>query len=328
MAIIQTPERRSERKVIVLDPLGLGGSRKSPRRWRRFLVGLLLVLLALGLIGGLGYMAWLEMMENQPVITRDTLRFETDEQLSSEWLMAYLKLSQSEPVNLVELEEKLLRHGQIAAVSIKRLPGDREVSVKIRERKPLLRLRENLPGGYSADRMVSADGVVYSGVNYPQAFVAKLPWLVEAVLKPSPGGEFSTIAGMGLVSELVVLARDHFPELYKDWAGISMRDLRDGNLGVAGVCIRVRLRSSVRPPQQGACIRDLIFSANATDFRQELFNIYGQESVRTAVNENLRKATLPLYDWDLAFKNRLDPRNPKREPRLTPVAARQRPPPR
>lgn len=310
----------------MLDPFRRNQSQQRPAgHWKRFFAGLLAVLLVLGVIAGLTCVAWQEMLENQPVITRETLRFETDEQLSPEWLMNYLELKQDEPINLAELEKKLLRHGQIAAVTIKRLTGYREVAIRIQERKPLLRLRENLPGGGSADRMVSADGIVYQGVNYPRTFVVKLPWLTDTTLEPSPTGDFSTIAAMELVSELVVLARDHFPDLYKDWHGISMRELRNGNLGVEGTCIRIRLRNPASQPQRGARIRDLIFSANATDFRQELFNIYGQEPVRAAVMESLSKATIPFYDWDLAFKNRLDPRNPKREPRLTPVTTQYRP---
>ena len=89
--------------------------------------------------------------------------------------------------------------------------------------------------------LVSKEGVVYEGNNYPRATLEHLPYLDGVELKQTKQG-FRPIEGMEIISELLDLSRRRTPELYADWQVISLKNF-SGDPARVGATILVRTRS-------------------------------------------------------------------------------------
>jgi hypothetical protein len=299
------------------------------RHWSKRLFLLLVVVAGAALLA----VAWRDAgIGASSVNARTPVVFESNEnQLTLEWFRDYTGLSRGIASNIFELRAKLLRFGQVKFADIARTPDGTGIIVKVVERTPILRLDAVLPDGTRVNRVVALDGVVYSGTNYGRAVFYNLPLLMDARPEKSAAGDYDIVPGMETVGRLLHLARHGAPELYSEWAGVSVREFADGQVGTGETSIRnirVLLHEPLRPSPYPR-IREIIFSAK--DFENEFVSYYAHSEVRAAIEARLRqrnKAGTPFFDWDLTAVNRTDRRHPVKEPRLSPSKPSELTPPR
>ncbi len=134
-------------------------------------------------------------------------------------------------LNLDELRARLLAQGQVqTAVLTKVFPAT--LRVRLTERTPIARLMAQGAGDEPRVFLVARDGVVFTGVGYPDNLVATLPWLEPARLARGGRG-FEPIAGMAALAELLGKTKLEAEHLYADWRVVSLARLdTDGEIDV------------------------------------------------------------------------------------------------
>ncbi len=186
------------------------------------------------------YRTW----ENDPARLREPARavplrqvlFATDGVLDRAWIDRTLALPRGASLmtlDLAALERRLLASGQVRSVVLRRRFGDSTLLVTVQERTPVARLMVQAGGGAPALRLAAADGVVYEGVGYEPAGLARLPWLDGIALRRAAPGGFEPIERMDLVARLLSAAEGLVPELCAGWEVVSLARLPgDGEIVV------------------------------------------------------------------------------------------------
>jgi len=134
-------------------------------------------------------------------------------------------------LDLDELRARLLAQGQVqTAVLTKVFPAT--LRVRLTERTPIARLMAQEAGDEPRVFLVARDGVVFTGVGYPDKLVETLPWLEPARLAREGSG-FEPIAGMAALAELLGKTKLEAEHLYSDWRVVSLARLNtDGEIDV------------------------------------------------------------------------------------------------
>ena len=197
-------------------------------------------LATLAVVGGWGALALAGAWRSEPkAIARAVgtaplgrVDLRTDGLLTRAWVERTLDLPRS--VTLMELDlpalqQRLLASGQVRSVVLtKNFPST--LGVTIVERTPVAQLRaEN-----GRDFFVARDGVVFEGIGYDEAArkALTLPWLAGLKLERTDGG-FAPVADMDVVADLLALAQNRLPELYRTWTVVDLSRLADsGEIGV------------------------------------------------------------------------------------------------
>lgn len=155
--------------------------------------------------------------------------FHSDGVLDSKWFHKVVQLPAEQGImslDIFDIKAALESHGQVksAAVSIQ-LPN--MVFIKIKERRPILRVRVATKQGGVERLLVASDGVVYPGRNYPGGSLEHLPYLGGIRFKRGPQG-INPVPGMETVARLIYLARIRVPDIYATWRVVSCKQF-DGN---------------------------------------------------------------------------------------------------
>jgi len=150
------------------------------------------------------------------------------------WLGRILALPRNATLIALDLDglrARLLAQGQVqTAVLTKVFPAT--LRVRLTERTPMARLMAQEAGGDPRMFLVARDGVVFTGVGYPDNLVATLPWLETARLTREGSG-FEPIAGMAALAELLGKTKLEAEHLYADWRVVSLSRLNtDGEIDV------------------------------------------------------------------------------------------------
>jgi cell division protein FtsQ len=150
--------------------------------------------------------------------------FTSDGVLTEEWAWQFLKIHPGDSlrnIDIFALRQKLLDLKQVKdAALVRELPGTLRITVQ--ERRPWLRIAaDNGAGGYSLN-LVSRDGLVFEGQDYPDAVLNQLPWLAGATLHRAKEGGFAPIAGMDAVAELLSTARAQVPQEAAQWTVVDL----------------------------------------------------------------------------------------------------------
>lgn len=269
--------------------------RQRIRRLRALIVAGLGLALAVG--GGYGVWWWLEAPAEGGAgtsggggekearakgvpIRRITLR--TDGVLPERWVASVLDLKPGlglMDVDIHELKARMEEAGQVKSASVERVFPD-ELNVRIEERTPLLRLRTENADGERRERIVARDGTVYEGIGYPEAALRNLPYLVPY---RNPDGDYFPLSGIGRVAELLELAREEMPDLYRGWRVVSLEDY-SGDPDLPWQIIEIRSRLVPR----------ILFSASG-DFGRQLDRLdYILEEVRKRGNPEMEQIDLSL----------------------------------
>jgi len=160
----------------------------------------------------------------EPAAALSKITFRTDGVLNDKWLADTLSVQSGMAMSNVEIagiRQLLESQGQIknAVVTLK-LPN--ELVVEIRERMPILRVQAQVATGVVKTLLISDEGAIYEGANYPANTMRALPY-VDGVQIRRQGEGYENLDGIKPVADLINLARRTYPDLYRDWYIVSLR---------------------------------------------------------------------------------------------------------
>lgn len=182
----------------------------------------------------------------------------TDGVLNRDWLHENLEIRRNVDLGEVDIRDmrnQLLKHGQIKSVRVQREYPDQLV-FNISEYRPFAKIVAVDPEGKRFLLMVSPEGNVYAGTNYPLRIWEELPFLGGVDLRRTENG-FRPLSGMERVYDLWETARKFHPYLMAEWVEINISEYFPEREPYPGV-IKVRSR---RIPQ-------IVFSPR--NYRQQL----------------------------------------------------------
>ncbi len=269
----------------------VGSSAARKRRWIPLLklFGVLLLLLS---IAGLLYqlVKMLDRDARQAVASVavnpvERTLFYTDGVLTDDWLQNIIGPQEGMPImeiDIFALKAKLEKIPQVKAASVERVfPGD--LSIKITERKPLLRLLTQGSDGKRRLRLVARDGLVYRGFEYSKSELKRLPYLLPY---QNPDKSYLPILGVDQVAELLDLAGNMRPELLETWQVVSLQYF-NGKTGLPGQVIEVR--SSLVPKIVFGASKDFALQMDRLIYILDYFKKNGDPSLKR-VDLSLRGA--------------------------------------
>ena len=203
--------------------------------WRRSFLAVGKILLLVALIGGSGYGIWLAREHFQsnpgpvdlagPALPIDSLKYATDGVLSRNSIKRILRIPKDATLmdlELRDLRKKVESEPQIASAQVRRrFPST--LQLEISEHKPLYRLFIRPKNGIPELWLVSGAGVIYKGQDFRNATLRALPYLNPdpGFLKKDERNGYQQIPVLEKVSPLLEIARDDFPELYREWKVVS-----------------------------------------------------------------------------------------------------------
>ena len=258
------------------------------RKTRRVLRGVAVLIVLVG-IGAIGLWFFTRASDEQasmqlaaPSRPVERIVFRTNGVLPDEWLGSVLDLQPGVTMmeaDIHQLKRRIEAQGQVKSASVeRRFPGD--LVVEVVEHVPVFRLAVANRSGERRIRVVSRDGSVYDGLGYPESATARLPFLDP--YRPKRGS-ILPLSGIDRVAALVELARHNYPQLFRTWRVVSLRNY-SGDPEMPGEIIEIR--SSQVPT--------IIFSAGK-DFSRQLDRLaYILSYVRNRGNPSLKSIDLSL----------------------------------
>jgi cell division septal protein FtsQ len=197
------------------------------RRWSHIGRWAALVILAVGLCGALVYASLSASKDSaalEPASSLSKITFRTDGVLDDKWLAQTLQVRHGMSMNSVDItriRNLLLAQGQIRnAVVTLRLPN--ELVVEVRERMPLLRVQAQVQPGVVKTLLISGEGNIYEGANYPANTIRALPY-VDGVTLRRQGNGYEPVSDIAPVAKLLNTTRIGWPKLYNDWYMVSLK---------------------------------------------------------------------------------------------------------
>lgn len=187
--------------------------------------------------------------------------FQSDGVLTHEWIQRIVRIPVSTEmmdVDIFAIKGMLEDFGQIRIATVSRRFPD-ELLIGIREREPILRARVPAYSESFEELLISQDGFVYKGRNYPEESLSRIPYLDGVSFKRSREG-FQPISGMETVGKLLTLASTRFPSIYESWRVVSCEKFT-GRPDISDQLITVR----------GKNIRETVFSTD--DFETQLIRL-------------------------------------------------------
>lgn len=274
----------------------LEGIKKPPRRtkwvWLRRLRNLLkasllfspvLALVAAGIWywqeSGKGRHASNTLPRAQPI---EKILFKSNGVLPEQWLSQTLEIKSGTSLmdtDIHHLKYRLEQFGQVRSATVERIfPNALRISIE--EHNPVLRMATQVNGGAVEQRLVSEEGTVYRGLGYKQSRLKKLPY-VRPYLHDD--GNYLPFSGISRVAELLKLADQKYPQLYRDWEVISLEHY-SGNTEFSGEVIEVRTKLVPR----------IIFSPGMDFDRQLNRLVYILGKVKERGNPSMERIDLSL----------------------------------
>lgn len=203
----------------------------------------------------------------------------TDGVLNQDWLEKTLALPADASlmgVDLFEMRDKLVQHGQVAAADLRREFPDTLV-VSLQERNPVLRAIVQDPSLGPRSLLIARDGTAYIGIGYDSLMVNALPFL-DGVTLVKKGDGYAPVDGMAEVADMISAAQNNAPHLFRSWRVVSLARLRDYNE------IVVRARD----------IPEIVFNRRE-DFTRQLARLdYIVDYSRTQSEATVRKVDLSI----------------------------------
>lgn len=270
-------------------------------------------LLAVGLfVGLLGVLWWAvdESVAGTPAA--GTLRYKTDGFLSADFVK---KVVANGPDgfgrDVRSIKADLEADNQVVAADVRRR-SDGTLDISLRERLAVAKVALPPTKGALQVRLVASDGQTFAGSGYPEQAVRNLPELVD--YRATGADDRMLIEGVEIAAPFLLTVRTTYPNLYKQWSAVSLRDCFGAQEDSPGSNLRVTVRPGTQPMDRPA-LAEIVFST--ANWRNELA-LLG----RINVDELLRRpgATAPAYVLKMSIQNRTNASSPVPEPRLVPVA--------
>lgn len=143
-------------------------------------------------------------------------------------------------IDIFELKEKIEDLGQVKSAMVERQLPD-TLKITLVEHVPVLKVVHVDNHNRREGLLVARDGTVFKGFGYSKSFLQSLLY-VEGVNIQKTAGKYRPLRQVGLINELISLAQNEKPHLYKKWHSVSFAYLDDA-LGPAGSFVKVKTKN-------------------------------------------------------------------------------------
>jgi len=295
------PADREWRQLIPQDIRRVPGDELGRKRAARSRLPLFVAVVFFVTLGGI---VWVSIDDTTAVVGGNgSMRFKTDgffPVTDLQRLVAQGKDGAAKDVAAMKAD--LEADTQIASADVRRR-GDGSLEIILRERKAVAKIA-SLPGsGPMIIRLVSPEGVQFSGAGYPSEAIRNLPLIID--YRTTGSGDKVTIEGIEVAGPFLLAAQSAYPNQYREWSELSLRD-----------CFGAQEDSPGSQPADRAVLTEIVFST--ANWRNELAILS-----RLDLDGLLRRPgnTAPAYVLKLSIQNRTSARSVP-EPRLVPATPR------
>jgi hypothetical protein len=200
--------------------------------------------------------------------------------------------------------------------AVVRRRGDGTLDIALRERLAVAKVVIASPGKLTPMqvRIVASDGQTFAGSGYPEQAIRNLPEIAD--YRSTGSDDKMVIDGIEIAAPFLLTVRTTYPNLYKQWSAVSLRDCFGAQEDSPGSNLRVAVRPGTQPMDRPALVEILFSTAN---WRNELALLS-----RINVDEMLRRpgTTAQAYVLKMSIQNRTNGASPIPEPRLVPLTPR------
>lgn len=202
---------------------------------------------------------------------------------------------------------------QVVAADVRRRT-DGTLDISLRERLAVAKIALMPAKGSLQVRLVASDGQTFAGAGYPEQAVRNLPEILH--YRSTGSDDKMAIDGIDIAAPFLLTVRTTYPNLYKQWSEVSLRDCFGAQEDSPGSNLRVTVRPGTQPMDRPALVEIVFSTAN---WRNELALL-----ARINVDEMLRRpgTTAPAYVLKMSIQNRVNAASPVPEPRLVPAPLR------
>jgi hypothetical protein len=264
--------------------------------------------------GVLVALLWWAVDESTAAAPAAKLRFQTDGFLSADFVKKVVAAGPDGFARDVRsIKADLEADNQVLAADVRRR-GDGTLEIGLRERLAVAKIAsQSAKGAPIQVRLVAADGQTFAGVGYPEQTIRILPEIQD--YRATGADDKLLIEGIEIAAPFLLTVRTTYPQLYKQWSAVSLRDCFGAQEDSPGSNLRVTVRPGTQPLDRPALVEIVFSTAN---WRNELA-LLG----RINVDELLRRpgATASAYVLKMSIQNRTNAASPVPEPRLVPVNA-------
>ena len=244
-----------------------------------------------------------------------TLRYKTDGFLSADFVKKIIANgAEGFARDVRSIKADLEADNQVVAADVRRR-GDGTLDVALRERLAVAKIASS-PGKATPMqvRLVASDGQTFAGAGYPEQAVRNLPEIQD--YRATGSDDKMLIEGIEIAAPFLLSVRTTYPNLYKQWSAVSLRDCFGAQEDSPGSNLRVTVRPGTQPMDRPALVEIVFSTAN---WRNELALLS-----RINVDEMLRRpgATSQAYVLKMSIQNRTNAASPVPEPRLVPLPLR------
>jgi hypothetical protein len=213
------------------------------------------------------------------------------------------------------IKAELESDNQVVTADVRRR-GDGTLDISLRERLAVAKVVIASPGKVTPMqvRIVASDGLTFAGAGYPEQAVRSLPEIAD--YRSSGSDDKMVIDGIEIAAPFLLTVRTTYPNLYKQWSAVSLRDCFGAQEDSPGSNLRVTVRPGSQPMDRPALVEILFSTAN---WRNELALLS-----RINVDDMLRRpgTTAQAYVLKMSIQNRTNGASPIPEPRLVPLTPR------
>jgi len=213
------------------------------------------------------------------------------------------------------IKAELESDNQVVTADVRRR-GDGTLDISLRERLAVAKVVIASPGKVTPMqvRIVASDGLTFAGAGYPEQAVRNLPEIAD--YRSSGSDDKMVIDGIEIAAPFLLTVRTTYPNLYKQWSAVSLRDCFGAQEDSPGSNLRVTVRPGSQPMDRPALVEILFSTAN---WRNELALLS-----RINVDDMLRRpgTTAQAYVLKMSIQNRTNGASPIPEPRLVPLTPR------
>ncbi len=243
-----------------------------------------------------------------------SLRYKTDGFLSADFVN---KVVTNGPEGFARdvrsIKADLEADNQVVAADVRRR-GDGTLDVAVRERLAVAKIASLPAKGALQVRLVASDGQTFAGSGYPEQAIRNLPEITDS--RTTGGDDKMLIEGIEIAAPFLLTVRTAYPNLYKQWSAVSLRDCFGAQEDSPGSNLRVTVRPGTQPMDRPALVEIIFSTAN---WRNELALLS-----RINVDEMLRRSgtASQAYVLKMSIQNRTNATSPIPEPRLVPFTPR------
>jgi hypothetical protein len=244
-----------------------------------------------------------------------TLRYKTDGFLSPDFVKKIIANgAEGFARDVRSIKADLEADNQVVAADVRRR-GDGSLDIALRERLAVAKIA-SLSGKATPMqvRIVASDGQTFAGAGYPEQAIRNLPEIQD--YRATGSDDKMLIEGIEIAAPFLLSVRTTYPNLYKQWSAVSLRDCFGAQEDSPGSNLRVTVRPGTQPMDRPALVEIVFSTAN---WRNELALLS-----RINVDEMLRRpgTTSQAYVLKMSIQNRTNAASPVPEPRLVPLPLR------